>query len=197
MAPQRPVTIIDTDCSAEHAYNFNISNRAILGFIEKMSFTGSGKALKADIPVSDPENPDSEIKVVAVLDHVKWPGGPTDPIEFEGRVSPDNRGALLECVSSLTGGSDVEAAWVIKSYDHPQGKYYKRFHTDGKDIKLVLTEGAEVAVNESPDPFIKQPVNFRFKISLTPKSEGGAQTLCCALSMDQKFSRQVGVAVGA
>lgn len=192
----RAVTIIDTDCDAEKAYNFNINNRALLGYIEKMSFTSSGKTLKADTPVSDPESPDSQIKVVAVLDHIKWDGGPTDPIEFEGRLSPDNRGSLLECVASLTGGSDVEASWVIKSYDHPQKKYYKRFHTDGKDIKLVLTEGAQVLVNETSDPFVKQPVNFRFKMSLTPKSEGGDQTLCCATSADQKFTKQVGISVG-
>lgn len=193
----RAVTIIDTDCDAEKGFNFNINNRAILGYIEKLKFSASGKTLDADVPVSDPESPDSKIKVVAVLDHIKWEGGPTDPIEFEGRLSPKNRGSLLECLASLTGGSDVEASWVIKAYDHPEKKYFQRFHTDGKEIKLVLTEGAQVVVNEIPDPFVKQPVNYRFKLSLTPKSEGGDQTLCVATSASQKFTTQVGISVGA
>ena len=135
--------------------------------------------------------------MVAILDYIKWPGGPTDPIVFEGRISPKNRGTLLECVSSLTGGADVNVAWCIKSYDHPQKKYFKRFHTDDKEIKMVITEDAEVHVDENTAKDITQPVNYRFKLSLTAKSEGGDQTLCCATSADQKFTRQVGVNVGS
>ena len=193
MSQQRILTLVNSECNAGHSYNFNINNRTQIGFIEKMTFTGSGKALEADTPISDPENPDTKINVVAVLDYVKWVGGPTDPIEIRGRVSPKNRGILLECLSSLTGGSDVEASWTVKTYDYGQKKYYKSFHTDAKDIKLMLSEGVEVSVSETPDRFITQPVNFAFALSLTPKSEGADQSLCCATGAESKFARELGV----
>jgi hypothetical protein len=167
-----------------------------LGYITKMSFTTSGKALGADVPVSDPEDPDKKIKVVAILDQIRWLGGPTDPVEITGRLSPKNQGILAEGVSSLTGGADLEMAFTVKKFDHDAKKYFQRFHTDGKDIKFVITEGTEVVLSETPDSQISQPVNFMFRMSLTAKSSGAAQMLCCAHTADQKFVREIGVAVG-
>ncbi len=42
-----------------------------------MSFE-SGAKMTPDITVKDPENPDQDKKVVAVLDTIQWVGGPTD-----------------------------------------------------------------------------------------------------------------------
>lgn len=191
-----PIRLIDTMAlDVARAYNFKVTNCASVGFIEALSFTSSGKALAADTPIPDPENPESPKKVVAILDLVDWTGGPTDPIRIKGRLSPGNRGTLLECVSSLTGGADVEAAWSIYVYDYAAKKYFKRFHTDGKNIKMALTEGETLFVDEAPDSYIKQPVNFKFSLSLTPKSDGGEQTLAIATSANQKFARQVGISV--
>jgi hypothetical protein len=188
--------IDEIKCSVDGAYNFNSNKEETVGYIEKMSFTVSGTALKADTPVSDPEQPKSKLQVVAVLESVNWGGGPTDPIEVEARVSPENRALLLGCLASVAGGSDISASWVIKEYDHKAKAYFKRFHTDGKEIKLVLTQNEKVFVNGKPDPMIKQPVNFYFKMSLTPKSEGGEQTLCWAASAENKYTQQVGISVG-
>ncbi len=196
MAPTTLINLVSLECDPKEAHDFNPNKCAPVAAITGMDFTIKGKSLEADTPIKDPENPDSTIKAVAVLDRIVWSGGPTDPVEIEGRLSPKNRGILLECVASQTGGSDIAMSWVTKCYDHSAKKFFDKFHTDGKKIKFVLTEGQQVDVNEQPDPFIKQPVNYRFKMSLTAKSDGEDQTVCYAASASQKLSKPIGVNVG-
>lgn len=184
---------VRTPVDGINAYNFNINYRLPLGYVLKMTFTGSGTTLEPDTEIADPEDPDQKVKVVAVIDEqVYWQGGPTDPIEFSGRLSGKNKAKLRNCVNSLTGGADVEASWVLVDYDTTGKKYFKKFHTDGKEVKLVITNGTKVDVSDIPNTDIKQPVNYTFRISLTAKGDAGKQELCCAEDIDHKVTRQLG-----
>lgn len=185
--------IIDAECNAKDTYDFTITRTSRVGHITAISFTNSGKTLEADTEVCDPESPDGKIKVVAVVDHVKWNGGPTDPVEFAARLAPTGKTLMQEALSSLTGGTEVDMTWVIYEYDHKAKKYFQRFHTDGKPVKLVITKGTSVNVSEDSDMVIQQPTNYSFDGSFTAKNEGGKQELCCAFNATNKFSREIGV----
>jgi hypothetical protein len=189
---QRPITIINTPLEGALAWPFSINNRVLLGYILAWKFTGSGTQLNADLEVPDPENPESKMKVVAVLDFVKWSGGRIDPLEVRGRLSYDNKALLKTCVSSLDGGADVEVSWRVVCYDDKEKKYFKKFHTDDKNILLAITEGTEVDIKDSPNLDVKHPRNYHFGISLTAKSDAGAQMVCCAESTNQKFTLEMG-----
>lgn len=195
MPVQNYFKIIDAECSAKDTYDFTIARTSRIGHITAIKFTNGGKELKADTKVSNPESPDSKVDVVAVVDRVKWEGGPTDPIEFSARFSPEGKSIMKEALSSLTGGTEIELTWIIYEYDHKAKKYFQRFHTDGKGIKLVITKGTQLYVGEDPDTIIQQPMNFIFDGSFTAKNEGGKQELCCALSASAKFNREIGVDV--
>src|SRR3990167_9848317 len=194
---KKPHTMINSNCKAQAAYNFNIANKEKVGHLLSLAFTTSGKELVADVPLSDPENPDNEVKVVGVIEGLKWEGGNTDPINIAGRLSPKNRGLLLEALSATGGGVDLEAEWVLYEYDHKEKKYFQKFHTDKKKIKMVLTEDTKVHIADDPDTIVQQPVNYTFEMSWTGKSEAGVQTLDVGHSADAKCVKQFGVHMDA
>lgn len=194
---KKPHTMINSNCKAQAAYNFNIANKEKVGHLLSLSFTTSGKELVADVPLLDPENPDNEVKVVAVLEGLKWEGGNTDPINIAGRLSPKNRGLLLQALAATGGGVDLEAEWVLYEYDHDKNKYFQKFHTDKKKITMVLTEDTKVELADDPDTIVQQPVNYTFEMSWTGKSKAGAQALGIGLSADDKCVKPFGVFVSA
>jgi hypothetical protein len=195
MAQQTPMKIIDTSLDAPNAYKFNITNRAILGYIETMSFE-SGAKMTPDITVKDPENPDQDKKVVAVLDTIQWVGGPTDSVYIKGRFSFENKGVFKSSVTSLKGGADISIAWCVEAYDGPKKIYFKMFHTGEKEVKTVITDGTETKVKDVKSSDISDPENFEFEMTLTAKSGTEEQELCCATSAELKFSRRFGIKMG-
>ncbi|MGH2611504.1 MAG: hypothetical protein ACRDFB_00470 [Rhabdochlamydiaceae bacterium] len=195
MTTQTPMKIIDTELDAPSAYKFNVTNRSMVGYIETMAFE-SGAKLTPDITVKDPENPDQDKKVVGILDSIQWVGGPTDPVMIKGRLSFPNKGTFKSCVTSLTGGADINIAWCVESYDGPKKKYFKAFHTNEKEVKAVITDGTETKVKDIKSVDITDPENFAFELTLTAKSGGEEQELCCATSAELKFSRRFGIKMG-
>lgn len=192
---QTPMKIIDTDLDAPNAYKFNITNRSMLGYIESMAFE-SGAKLTPDVTIKDPENPDQDKKVVAILDSVQWVGGPTDPVTIKGRLSFENKGVFKSSITSLTGGADISIAWCVKSYDGPKKTYFKTFHTGEKEVKAIITDSTETKVKDIKSIDISDPENFAFEISLTAKSGAEEQELYCATSAELKFSRRFGIKMG-
>lgn len=195
MPVQNYYKIIDAECIAKDTYDFTLARTSRVGHITAMSFTNIGKALEADTQVCDPESPDTKKPVVAIFDRIKWDGGPTDPIEISARFSPAGKSTMKEALSALTGGPEIELTWVIYEYDHKAKKYFQRFHSDGKPIKLVITKGTQAYIGEDADPSIPQPMNFIFEMSLSAKNEGGKQEIGCAFSAGAKFTREIGVDV--
>jgi hypothetical protein len=193
---QRYGVQVDVNIEAKNAYVFNKNYRKPLGYIFKMKFA-SGTELKDDITVKDPENPNSDLKVVAVMDGgIHWLGGPTDPISLSGRLSEENKAKLNTCINSLDGGAEVDISWAVVNYDYSGKAYYKYFHTDGKEAKLVITPGTMVQVNSEVCDDIKSPEHYLFSGSFTAKGDAGPQELFCAENTGAKITKQLG-GVGA
>jgi hypothetical protein len=193
MAEEKHFQSINANCDAKTAYNFVLGSTTKVGHLIGLSFSNAGKDLVADTPVPDPESPDGKINVSGTVDFVAWEGGPTDATEMSFRLSPANKATLQEALSSLTGGSEVEAEFVVYDYDYKEKKYFKHFHTDGKKIKYVLTKGTKVNINDRPSTDVLQPMNFQVHMTLTPKSEGDEQELNIAYTASSPFTRRVGV----
>ena len=187
---------INTVCDARLAYNFVKSGTAKVGHLLSMAFTNSGKTLKADTKISDPENPDSRINVVGVFDHIDWLGDETNPVAVSFRLSPVNKSILQEALSSKTGGIEVSAKWVIYDYSYLDKTHFKHFHAK-KDINFVITEGTMVMVGAEPNQDIQQPLNFSVYMSLTAENGSAEQELDIAYSLGSPFTRPIGVPVGA
>jgi hypothetical protein len=138
-------------------------------------------------------DPESKVKVAGVFDYIGWEGGPTDPISFSLRVSPANKAAMQEALSSLTGGSEIEIEYIIYGYDYPTKKFFKTFHSNEQKIRCVITKGTKIAISNEPDRVVQQPLNFQINGSLTPKSEGEEQELHIAFTANSPFARRAGV----
>jgi len=184
---------INAMCNAPTAYNFVLGSTTKVAHLLNLSFTNAGKDLVADTPIPDPENPDSKVNVAGVFDYISWEGGPTDPAIVNFRLSPANKATLQEALSSLTGGSEVEAEFIVYDYSYQDKKYFKHFHTDSKKIKFVITKGTKVEISDSPSMDVPQPLNFAVRMSLTPKSEGDEQEFHIAYTATSPFTRRVGV----
>lgn len=186
--------LIDIPCDAAGAFDFKIKEMPITGYILGMKLKDD--SLKADWGVKDPENPTGELKVVAVLDQVSWTGKSTDPITFAGRMSADNRKIFNSWKAKQDGGSDICVNWVVKEYDVAAKQYYQSFHSEGKDIKFMVTDAKKPAMAPKAEPKPDKPMNYKFELCLSPKSGGGVQMLGYATGTDHKMSLELGIATG-
>lgn len=184
---------INIPCEAKVTYNFTLGSTAPVGHLLSLSFTNSGKDLVADTPVPNPESPDEKINIIGAFDFIQWEGGPTEPIQADFRISPQNKAILQEALSSLTGGAELEAQWAIYNYDYKEKKYFMTFHTDGNKIKFVVTKGTKVLIAPEADRQVQQPLNFCVSMSITAKSEGDDQEVNIAYTSANKFTRRIGV----
>lgn len=182
-------------CDVLNAFKFNDASQTIVGHILELEFTTSGTALKADISVTDPENPGSKVKVVGVLSNIHWEGGATDPLLLDGRLSyDDNQGLFQQGLSAKDGGTDIKIKFVIYKYDPKTKKYFKCFHSDNP-LECVITMGTETDVSQDIARDIPEPKNVPFNMTLSPKS-GSEQMLSLAFSTELKITRDFGIVMG-
>lgn len=182
-------------CDVMNAFKFNDASQTIVGHILELEFSTSGVALKADISVTDPENPSSKVKVVGVISNIHWEGGATDNLDIEGRLSyEENQGLFQQGLSAKDGGTDIKIKFVIYKYDPKTKKYFKCFHSDNA-LECVITMGSETDVGQEIAMDIKEPKNVPFHITLSPKS-GAEQMLSLAFSTENKITRDFGIVMG-
>lgn len=192
--PTKYYSVINADChEIEDAYHFDGST-ARIGHLVKLSFPSVKKELKSDISVCNPQAPEVKDPIVAVIDRISWEGGSHDPLEFNARVSFQNKAILQEALASLTDNAEVEAELIVYEYDHHAKQYFKRLHTFNKPVKLVISEDTRVYIDEDADTYkIKKPINYMFNISLSPKSGVEAQKVGFAFSFNgTQFTRLIG-----
>jgi hypothetical protein len=192
---QSHYTIIDTQCDAQEAYKFNPGKHKIVGHLQALSFTGANKTLAQDTPLSDPTNPTTKTNVTGVIDYIKWEGGETDPIYLSFRVSPANRGDILEAVSSKGGGAELSVQFSVYAFDHTQKVYYSWVNTDGQDVTGKIALNTKVEIAAQPNVDIEQPSNYSITLVMSPKSDGADQSLNVATSVSQKTVHQFGILV--
>lgn len=189
---------INVECDIKSTFDFVLGAVKPIGHVHKIIFPNGGKELVVDTPLAIPMDPSGDkVKQTMGVEVCSWAGGPTDPVNFTGRLSPENVALLQEALSSLTGGSEIEISWTIYSYDYTAKKYFKYFHSNDELIKFVVTKDSIVSIAPSPATDVTQPVNFEVGFSITPKSEEKEQDAHIAYAIKTPFVRRMGVPVGA
>lgn len=202
---KRPGVELNVPINGNEAFSFQKNSCETVGFFRSWKFK-SGEELKADIKVTDPENPNSQIDVVAVLSSDNpndpndpaafWVGGPTDAWEFKGFVSDENAAKLNQAINATNSDTSQEVAPCVIKHDDKNDVFFKALDAEAP-LKMVFTPDELNKVNEKPNPDIPEPRNYRFRVSLTPQGKAGKQQVNVAKSSELKKVKQVGGAATA
>lgn len=151
-------------------FNFNPLTHTPVGYLTTVKVSGTD--LKPDFKPKDPENPRRLLGngVVAVLSHILWRGGVTDPFSFSGSISAGN-GSMLK--QRLFGSMDiaVELNPVIYQYDPGAQKYFKSLSVGTALKGLIEKNGNKLNVwyLNVLSSNVPSPMTFRFQVGITPQ----------------------------
>lgn len=187
---------ISYTCDVGQGFNAQSDAQTTVGFLTHLK-VGDVEYAK-DLIVTDPEDVEGELEVVAVLDGVYWPGGETEPVQLSGRISTTNKNDTIELVQKTLVNTSVEFSFVVYEYDPIAKKMFQCFHTGGENYEgLILKSGGdlEIAVDSSEAMEVVSPKNFPFQIGIMPPEPTEGQPLHFAASVDKKMVKQWGLKV--
>lgn len=176
-------------------FNFKKDKQSAIGYITKLKI--GTNTFDADLTVKDPLKPDTDLKVVAVLNHILWETGVTDAIYGSGQVSVASRQAIATLVYTQMTDVGVEFQFDVYEYDPLKKKYFKAFSANAKDLKgLVEKKGDDLnlAVADEPSDEVQSPENYPFTVGIKPQPE--AQSLTLATGDGKNFAKAWGLTVG-
>ncbi len=188
------MAVIQKQLNVKQGYNFKKDVQDSVGFITSLKI--GDKEFKADQSIKDPTNPESDIKVVAVLDDATWQTGNTDSIMLEGQISVNNKQDVSLLVLKDMTKVDVIVDFVCYEYDPTAKQYFKSFHcNDTKVNGLIEKQGNDLAmgVSDNPSSQVQSPENYHFGISVKPQPT--QQSLHVATAIDKKLAMNWGVTV--
>lgn len=176
-------------------YNFKKDKQSTVGFITKLSLGAS--TLAADQTCKLPTNPDTDVKVVAVLSDVLWETGVTDAVYFSGQISVANRQAIAQLVYQTMTDITGMFQFSVFEYDPLQKKYFPCFHSNSVDMKGILEKrGDELnfSVADLASTQVQSPENYAFNIGIKPQPS--TQALQMAVGEGKNFAKLWGLQVG-
>lgn len=183
-------------CDVRQGFNFEKDSRNLVGYIT--GFALAGMDLKADLAVTDPENPKGEaIKVFGILSSMFWKGGYADPLQFSCQISAENKKMIATMLHQTMTNTKIELSFTVYDYDPKKKKYYKAFHTDGQRLFcLIQKSGGELnlALDMDQSQMVVSPKNYTLSVGAMPEEQ--QQTIHIAVSVSDKFAKQFGVTVG-
>jgi hypothetical protein len=188
---------IDFDgLSVSQGFNFNTSSQSQVGYITSLSIGSTNFA--ADFTVKNPTNSTANIQVVAVLSAEDWAGGVGDPLDFQGRLSDENRLKLANLIAELSQqgqtGPPVQFNFLIYAYDSSGQEYFEAFEPANNTAIsgfVALSGGNDflsVATTASTD--VTSPVNYVFNIHIAPS--GSEQVVIDSTSPSLKVAKEWG-----
>lgn len=107
-----------------------------VGHLQSLLFLSSRMQLQSDLEVTDPNERNGKVHIVAVIEKIQWGGRADDPIKIYGRFSLDNSGrARYSALRTLTERIQVEAHFVIyqcgDDFANKRPRCYPEFGCDG------------------------------------------------------------------
>jgi len=178
--------LINIECDEDTPYfqrGFNPLSKSLLRIYRSLRVNGQN--VETDLPVSYPEAPEKQANVTGLVNRINWNGQPDDPIYLEARVSPRVRASLLEALCSSDETPRIEAEWIIYSYDHHEGKFFRNFHTENRPITLTLRNDY-FEVRQESDRYVPKPVNYIISGELSAPIGFKDQTLSIAFKSGGK-----------
>jgi len=185
------------DCDVSQGFNFQKDVQILVGHINTLKV--STKKMAVDLEVTDPEAvAGDKVKVVGIVSSLFWAGGFADPIEFGCQVSNANKKTLQVLSHSEMSDTTVLLDFTIYDYDPDEKKYYKAFHTDGKELKGLVEKGGgrlSIEIDAAQSEEIMSPKNFAFSLGVMPEDQ--KQETHMAMSVSDKLVKEWGVTVEA
>lgn len=174
-------------CDSLAGFQYGPDQNARVGFITKLEIPGQD--IRADIPVLNPENPDQEMAVFAVLQEASWSMDPNEPIQIAGQVSVNNKKIIDVLFIMGIQDPNVVFQFVIYEYDPDTKQYYKAMQGNEGDLRgMIAQEG--LMVGDTPSHQVQDPENYPFSIVILPN---GPQQIHLSVGPGRQFVRQWGM----
>lgn len=165
--------------SSRNVLNKNVHSK--IGHLLSFSFLPQGVALKSDITVCNPENPQSKDAVVDVIEAMEWHDF-NEAMSIFFRISPQNKVIMQETLSFPAHQIRIRLEWMVYDYDYVAGKYFKHFYTYQKPITCVIKENQKVYIANEIDDSLEEHLLFRCHFRLSLMSEEVDQNIGFAFS---------------
>ncbi|MEN6330948.1 MAG: hypothetical protein ABFD57_03050 [Smithella sp.] len=181
-------------CSASQGFNFKKDEQIVVGHL--LTCKIGDQKLEADITVTDPEDNKKDVSVVGVMTNISWAGGYAQPIIVDCQVSNKNKVSIYDLTLKSLSNTNLTFAFNIYNYDPADKKYFKCFHTDGKDLNaLVLKSGGDLVIRIATDASseVESPKNFSFTLGAMPLEQSSEQQVFVATSVKNKTVMRWGV----
>ena len=177
-------------------YNYRKDKVTPVGFITALKVGDT--ELTADQTCKDPMNPETDLKVVAVLSGALWELGVTDAVYFSGQVSVISKQKIQMMTYTSLTKVDVSCTFAVYDYDLVEKKYFQcMFGTDDAALSgLVEKAGGDLNIDVADDPSseVESPENFAFQIGIKPQPT--AQNITIGTSFTDKVVKAWGLTVG-
>ena len=167
-----PVVNADQFCDVTQGFNFRKDVQTKVGFITKLR-VGKG-TMKVDFVCKDPENNQTDKKVVGVMQNVNWVADQTSPVTMVAFISNANRQTIQQLLMVDMSDLSVDFQFDVYTYDPDEKKYYKCLTTKETDMKgLLFKEGSMLSceVEEESNMQVQEPKNFRLRITVKPEAK--------------------------
>jgi hypothetical protein len=176
-------------------YDYKKDKQTPVGFITKLRIGDT--EVKADQTCKDPTNPETDLKVVAVLTDILWETGVTDAVYFSGQVSTANKQTVALMVYKSLVNIDTNFQFAVYEYDPIAKKYFLSFHCKDTEMKgLLEKKGDELNLSVANDASteVPSPENYTLNTGIKPKPE--AQTLHVATGDQKNVVKAWGLKLG-
>ncbi len=160
------------ECSVQQGFGLQGESPLLIGFINGLKF--GFEDLPSDLVVADPENADESLNVVAVLSSIHWDGEYNDPIDFDARVSTQNKNTLAGFYFGMGPPDDVQFEFTVYAYDAEQDQYFRVLHTGGEQLfGMIAKAGGELlfSVDLEQATEVLSPDNYAFQMSVMPDAQ--------------------------
>jgi hypothetical protein len=185
---------INKSCSVGNAFKFDRTQQQNIGHVTSLKIGET--ELSADLKLKEPIE-EGDVQVVGVLSNINWPGGDTDPLQFNMQLSVTNKNAIATLLHSTLKSVLLECTFTVYEYDPNAKKFFKCIHSNDAAVKgLFQLQGPQRVFHLSDQPGyeVQQPINYGLTLGMVPEDE--EQEIHIAISDTDKFVKQWGTARG-
>ena len=183
---------IEIPCDMNQGFNFRKDVMTQIGMINKLKI--GDVDLTADITLKDPENNQTDKKVVGVLNYIDWSAAATDTVNVTVQVTESAKNKLDTLTKKTMSNIEVDLDFDCYTYDAREKKYFKNFHTNDVELKgLIFGQGDDLAIRMHLDEntYVQSPRNYTLELAVKPQAN--AQDIHYASSVTDKLVLQWGV----
>ncbi len=180
------------ESTVDAALNFQNNKNLKAGHMRNM--TMSGKPLKEDFSLRDPENPANYLDAAAIIVRQKWNKQPGGVLMIQGVVTGANQGLVQHSIEDAKDAKAEGSFFPILFKPH-QGKKlnFKNWNSPkALECKILKNDEYNSSIDDERDPNYDQLEIYNFTLFLLAKEEAGLQTIDIDYDTEIKLSLAFG-----